>query len=89
MATHLLLVTVYDKAKLSNQFYNNFYNSYPPLSTVPQQGYTNPEDCPNALLCTEDEIFELILGLDCMESTGPDKISARMLKGTIDSIVPV
>jgi len=36
-------------------------------------------DCPNALLCTEDEGFELILGLECMKSTGSDEISARML----------
>ena len=75
-----LATSDYDKAHfLNNQFYSNFNHSYPPLSIVPQQGYTNPMDCPNALLCTEDEGFELILGLECMKSTGSDEISARML----------
>ena len=70
----------YDKANcLIKQFYNNFNHSYPPLSIIPQQGYTNPVDCPNVLLCTEDEAFELIVGLECTKSTGPDEISARML----------
>ena len=76
-----LATSVYDKANcLNNQFYSNFNHSYPPLSIVPQQRYTNPEDCPNVLLCTEDEVLELILGLDCRKSTRPYEISARMLK---------
>jgi len=76
-----LATSVYDKENcLNNQFYSNFNHSYPPLSIVPQQGYTNPEDCPNVLLCTEDEVFELILGLDCRKSSGPYEISARVLK---------
>ena len=71
----------YDKANcLNNQFYRQQFQSFiPPLSIVPQQGYKNPVDCPNVLLCTEDEAFELILGLWCTKSTGPDEISARML----------
>ena len=73
-----LATSDYDKANcLNNQFYNNLF--IPPLSIIPQQGYTNPVDCPNVLLCTEDEAFELILGLECTKSTGPDEISARML----------
>ena len=68
--------------------YNNFNHSCHPLSTVLQQGYTNPEDSPNALLCPEDEVFEIIVGLDRTKSTRPDEISARMLKGTVNSIIP-
>jgi len=68
---------------------NNFNHTYPTLSTVSQQGYKNPEDCPNALLCTDYEVFELILGLDCMKSTGPDEISARMLKVSLTALSPV
>ena len=62
--------------------------SHPPLNTIPPQGDLNPEYCPDDLLCTEDEVFGLILGLDNSKSTGPDEISAKMLKGTIFSIVP-
>ena len=79
----------YDKANcLNKQFYNNFNHSHPPLNTVPLQGDPNLGYCPDDLLCTEDEVFGLILGLDNSKSTGPDEISAKMLKGTIFSIVP-
>ena len=79
----------YDKANcLNNQFYNNFNFSHPPLNTVPPLAHPNPEHCPDDFLCTEDEVFGLILGLDNSKSTGPDEISAKMLKGTIFSIVP-
>ena len=74
--------------KLTKQFYNNINFSLPPLNTVPQQTNSNPEYCPDDLLCTEDKVFGLILGLDNSKSTGPDEISAKMLKGTIFSIVP-
>ena len=39
------------------------YHSYPPLPIAPQQGYTNPVDCPNVLLCTEDEVLNWYLCL--------------------------
>ena len=79
----------YDKANcLNNQFYNNFNFSHAPLNTVPPLAHSNPEHCPDDFLCTEDEVFGLILGLDNRKSTGPDEISAKMLGGTIFSIVP-
>ena len=36
----------------------------------------------------EAEVYDLIVGLDPNKSTGPDGISAKMLKGTVDAIVP-
>ena len=79
----------YDKANcLNKQFYNNFNYSYPPLNTVPPQADPNLEYCPDDLLCTDDEVLGLILRLDNSKSTDPDEISAKMLKGTIFSIVP-
>jgi len=49
---------------LSTSDYNKSF--IPPLSIiVPQQGSTNSEDCPKALLCTECEVFEIIFGLEC------------------------
>ena len=68
----------YDKANcLNNQFYNNFNVSHPPLNTVPPLGHPNPEHCPDDFLCTEDEVFGLILGLDNSKSTGPEKSLLR------------
>ena len=71
---------------LNKQFYNNY--SHPPLNTLPPQAYPNLEYCPDDLLYTEDEVFGWILWLDNSKSTGPDEISAKILKGTIFSSVP-
>ena len=46
-------------------------------------------DCPPELLCTEDEVLELLLVLDTSKANGPDNISAKMLKSTAVSIAPV
>ena len=43
-------------------------------------------DCPDELLCTEEEVFDLLSGLDCSKANGHDDISARMLKETATSI---
>ena len=45
-------------------------------------------DCPTDVSCSEAEVYDLIVGLDPSKSTGPDGISAKMLRGTIDAIVP-
>ena len=42
----------------------------------------------NSLLCTEDSIFDLLASLDTSKSSGPDNISALMLKQTAASIAP-
>ena len=42
-------------------------------------------DVPQTLLCTEDGVSDIIVSLN---TTGPDKISARMLKGTASAIAP-
>ena len=41
------------------------------------------------LLCTEPEVFDLLASLDVSKATGPDGISAQMLKHTAGSITPV
>ena len=40
---------------------------------------------PQEYLCTEDEVFDLIAGLDDSKYSGPDGISVKMLQGTITS----
>ena len=43
----------------------------------------------NDLLCTEPEVFDLLASLDILQATGPDGISAQMLKLTAESITPI
>ena len=40
------------------------------------------------LLCTVDEVEHLLLGLDLSKASGPDLVSAHMLKNTAISIAP-
>ena len=44
---------------------------------------------PNTLLCEEDVILDLLASLDTSKSTGPDNISALMLKQTAANIAPL
>ena len=41
------------------------------------------------LLCSEEEVHEMIMSSDTSKANGPDGISAKMLKGTALSITPV
>ena len=63
-----------------------FNANSPPLPNIPPN--FQPSDYPAELLCDEAEVYDLILSLDPTKSTGPDGISVKMLKGTIDAIVP-
>jgi len=75
------------KATLLNDFFSSCFNTaVPPLVKLSDE---HPSSyCPDDFLCTEDEVAALIRSLDISKATGPDGISARMLKGTVDSIVP-
>ena len=65
------LVSVYDVC---------FNKSVPPLDDY--RPYLYPSNFPEERHCTEEDVFELITKLDGNKSTGPDDISAKMLKGT-------
>ena len=49
----------------------------------------DPAACPEELYGSEQEVYELLTNLDHKKASGPDGISARMLKGTATSIAPV
>ena len=49
----------------------------------------DPAGCPEELLCTEEEVLDLLLALDTTKSNGPDGISAKMLRGVACSLAPV
>ena len=75
------------KATLLNDFFSSCFNTaVPPLAQLSDEH--PPSYCPDDFLCIEDEVAALIRSLDVSKATGPDGTSARMLKGTVDSIVP-
>ena len=57
------------------------------ISTTTISG-TADHECAPELLCTEDEICAFLKSLDTSKASGPDGISARMLKATADAIAP-
>ena len=60
----------------------------PPLATE-DTVTLDPTRCPEELLCSGEEVFDLLLSLDTTKSNGPDGISAKMLKGVACSLTPV
>ena len=61
---------------------------WPPLSPV-EQTHKNNDDVTSScsqFLCVEEEIYPLLCQLDTSKATGPDGISARMLKETAAAI---
>ena len=75
------------KAVMLNNFFSSCFNqSMPPLTESSYQVQSTSQECPDDLLCTEEEVLELLLSLDVTKSSGPDGISARMLKATATSI---
>ena len=43
---------------------------------------------PDNIFCTEEEVYKLLIALDSTKASGPDRISAKMLKATTQSISP-
>ena len=61
---------------LNDQFSTNFNCSLPPLNPI---NFSFPQSllCPNELLCTEIEVFNLISSIHMTKSNGPDGIYIR------------
>ena len=65
-----------DKANLLNSaFMKNFNYSVPDLLTDDSLNIVR-HTCPSDLLCTEDEVYELLSTLDVTKANGHDDISA-------------
>ena len=74
------------KADVLNSFFSTCWNqSVPPLASS-DKIILSDIWLPSEHYCTEEEILVLLRNLDCTKSTGPDGISARMLKETALSI---
>ena len=74
------------KAHLLNDFITSCFNSSHLTDTTLNSCSPLPP-CPSDLLCTQNEILQLLLHLPSDTATGPDGISSRMLKSTAHSIV--
>ena len=77
---------------LGETFRNNFNSSSPPLSHDDLILMPRSPDTPRIysdLLCMEPEVFDLLASLDISKATGPDGISAQMLKYTAETITPI
>lgn len=78
-----------EKADMTSEYFTTCFNqNIPPLDPgVPEdldEGYASTEE----FLCTTEEVFHLLVSLDTSKSSGPDGISACMLKLTAGSIAP-
>ena len=74
---------------LSDHLVKCFNNSLSPLSPMDVQSIEiDPNSCPEQLLCTEEEVLFLLTFLDVTKASGPEGISARMLKATAAAIMP-
>ena len=79
------------KATTLNNFFSTCFNSCtPPLSESDRHMFSHltSNECPSEMLCTEEQVLELLLSLDTTKANGPDGISATMLKATVHSIAP-
>ena len=56
----------------------------PPLTPISSQHHSNHTE--GSLLCTEDEVYHLLLTLEVTKYNGPDGNSPTMLKHTADII---
>ena len=69
------------KADLLNSFFSSCYNlSHSPLVPSEYQNSQSPQECPEEILCNEEEVYQLLSSLDVIKANGPDGISARTLK---------
>ena len=78
-----------EKASLLNDvFSSNFNDTIPPLSEIDCRNFIadSLSPPPDDILCTEQEVFSLLNALDTSKASGPDGISAKMLKGSAPSI---
>ena len=63
-----------DKANMLNNFFADCFNTkLPPLSVMDMD--SGSHECPENLLCTEQEVLVLLKSIDTSKASGPDKIS--------------
>ena len=82
-------LTGLQKADVLNNFFSKCFNRLcAPLDDWSESDIKLADDLPDDLLCDEDNVCNLLTNLDVSKSSGPDRISAKMLKHTAVSIAP-
>ena len=82
-------VTDREKADMLNNYFAKCWNlSQPPLSETSSDDIVSTDDDNDLLFCSTEETESFLLTLDTSKATGPDNISAHMLKETATSIAP-
>lgn len=77
------------KSDVLNSYFHSCFNSVPPPLSEEDMASLDPTNCPEEILCTEEEVFDLLIALDTSKSSSPNGISARMPKGIACSLAPV
>ena len=75
-----------EKADLLNASFINVAIPELSMEDIPE---TPCDVCPDELLCTEEEVYNILRTLDVSKSNGHDDISARMLKETALSMTSI
>ena len=75
-----------DKANLLNVTFSSYFNRAVSELSPSDLPESVPDVCPEDILCSEDEVYELLCSLDTTKGSGDDDISAIMLKATALSI---
>jgi len=81
-------ITNADKPNALNELFSSCFNSsLTPLNIDDWNNIiTDQEHYPTDLLCTNNEVFDMLCSLNVNKSNGPDEISACMLKSCAASI---
>ena len=74
------------KAELLNSYFYECFNHTSPSLNNPDP--LDPKSCPINILCTEEQVIEMLCSLETTKSTGLDGVSAIMLRQTASSIAP-
>jgi len=77
-----------EKANLLNKVFINSFNHSTPILESTDLPSTDPNWLPEPLMCTEDEVFEMLSTLDTTKSSGHDEISTKMLEEIALSMTP-
>ena len=88
MQSHTTVQTDIGKADLLNSFFSSCYNlSHSAWDAFEyHHNLEPPNECPQELLCKEEEVYQLLFSLDVTKANGPDGVSTGMLKHPAASI---
>ena len=78
-----------DKASMLNKYFSECFNmAQPSLLKNDRVNFEVNGECPVDFMCTEEEVYNMLILLDTTKANGPDRISAKMLKETANQHHP-